>query len=482
LLVNWADVPVVASTANNFVAGFTQFTANEGMFAELAQSTDGGKSFTRLGPVHSDRSATEHSFMSLLASHDAIRAFWLDRRPGPAGDAGKSPDAMRLYTALVRGGAVVDEVLLDDRVCDCCGLASAMTSDGPIVAYRDRSEDEVRDISVVRFDGTSFARPERIHDDGFRIAGCPVNGPAMAAEGSRIALAWYTYAGDEGNVKLVFSSDAGKHFGSPVHVVKPSTTEAPLGRVGIVLLDNGEAIVSTIMAGREDARLVLRRAAPDGHMGAPLVVASMRADRTSGFPKMVRFGETLLVVWLEGSPLRLRASTWNISAVPAVSQQNDANDGGTSALQMVRPGDAPAAFEVTTLDGAKTSLETLRGKPALVNLWATYCEPCRQEIPVLADLHRRYASRGLQVVGVSMDREKQAADVRIFVQKRQIPHSVWLDPEDRAGRAFGVRVLPATFLLDAQGKVVWAHQGAVRENDPEIVRAIEAALAALPSK
>ena len=106
-------------------------------------------------------------------------------------------------------GKQTSETLVDDRVCECCPTAIAVTDDGPIAAFRDRSVDEVRDIYVSRLEHGRWSAPSRVHEDGWKIPMCPVNGPALSARGRNVAIAWFTVEGEEGRAFAAFSSDAG---------------------------------------------------------------------------------------------------------------------------------------------------------------------------------------------------------------------------------------------------------------------------------
>ena len=116
--------------------------------------------------------------------------------------------SLRDHGARWRAGA--DEAVLDTRVCDCCQTSAAMTAEGPVVVYRDRSEGELRDISIARLRNGEWSEPRTVFRDGWEISGCPVNGPVdRRRSGRRLAVAWFTAANDMSRVKLAFSDDAG---------------------------------------------------------------------------------------------------------------------------------------------------------------------------------------------------------------------------------------------------------------------------------
>jgi len=201
----------------------------------------------------------------------------------------------------LRAGA--DEEI-DARVCDCCQTDAALTADGPVVVYRDRSQREVRDIALVRYSGGRWSEPVRVHDDGWEIDACPVNGPAIDARGRTVAVAWFT-APDLPRVRLAFSQDAGRTFASPIDVARGD----PAGRVDVVLLDDGRAVVSWLQLSPAGAEIRAQPFDRDGVAGPDVVVASTSVQRASGFPQMVRAGDGLLFAWTDaGDPTQVRTA------------------------------------------------------------------------------------------------------------------------------------------------------------------------------
>jgi hypothetical protein len=307
---NWADFPSVTAGRNGRMIAHWAAKSGADTYAydvRLARSENGGRTWIPVGIAHDDRTPTEHGFVSAVAEGDRIRIFWLDGRETGSGKGG----AMALRTALV-GDRVGKSDVLDDRVCDCCQTAAAATSAGPLVVYRDRSGKEIRDVALVRQEGNRWLSPQALHDDGWEIAGCPVNGPAVATDGRRVAVAWYTQGKDRPRVQVAFSGDAGKSFGVPITV----DVSGPLGRVDAVLDGNGDAIVAWVAPEGKGAAIRLARVNRAGRVGPALTVARTETGRSSGFPRLERTGGTLVVAWVEPSdPFRLRAATVAASAV-----------------------------------------------------------------------------------------------------------------------------------------------------------------------
>jgi len=298
---NWADVPGVVDDGQGLLYAHWLEKLGEGTYAygaQLARSEDGGRSWEKVGLLHDDSSLTEHGFVSYVGSPEGARAFWLDGRAMPANEG-----SMQLRTALlskVRAGqpsAAPISVLLDDKVCECCSTDAALAASGPVVVYRDRSDAEIRDISLVRWAGSGWSSPVTVAVDDWQISGCPVNGPAVDASGNRVVVAWFTAARSRGSVRVAFSEDGGASFGSPLIVDE----DAPMGRVDIALDDSGDAwVLWMAKAGRID----LQRVASDGAESEPIRVAQSSSSRAAGFPVMQRVGERLTIVWRQGSALQ----------------------------------------------------------------------------------------------------------------------------------------------------------------------------------
>lgn len=296
---NWADLPRVTEDGDGDLVAHWLGMLGEDTYAygvHLARSND-GESWNEVGLLHDDASPTEHGFVSWVPSPEGLYAFWLDGR----GMAGGGPMTLRA-TRLERDGPRPSQTL-DDRVCECCSTDAAWTSQGPVVVYRDRDEDEVRNIGVVRAVGEGWSEPTVLHDDGWQIHGCPVNGPAIDAAGDRVAVAWFTVDAGKSRVRLAFSSDAGATFGEPIRI----DGGQPLGRVDVALDESGSAYVLWLGTEGEAGEIRLRKVSPDGEMGQPRLIARTTQSRSSGVPSLVRDGERLLVAWVEdGEPSRLR--------------------------------------------------------------------------------------------------------------------------------------------------------------------------------
>jgi hypothetical protein len=292
--VNWADFPALAQfpdAPEHLAAHWLQKRA-AGTYdydVHIATSKDGGQQWTPSFLPHRDSIAAEHGFVTLLPiAKDRIFATWLDGRNTKVAGSAVAEEhghggggAMTLRAAeFDLAGNLFAEAELDQRVCDCCQTDAVISEQGPIVVYRDRSEKEIRDISVVRRINGVWSDPQTIGSDHWQINGCPVNGPAIAAKENTVAVAWFTMAADTPKVQVVFSQDGGASFGMPIRLDQGY----PLGRVDIVLLDANTALVSYLESTETATNIRVVPVSKSGKVGAAVAEIPGEQSRRSGFP------------------------------------------------------------------------------------------------------------------------------------------------------------------------------------------------------
>lgn len=314
--VNWADFPSMAALGNGRLAAHWMQRTGGATYAygvRVVLSNDDGRTWSAPIVPHRDTSPQEHGFVSLWREKDNLGVAWLDGRKYSKGT--RSPlNEMTVITATIDpAGKTGAEVTLDSRVCDCCQTSAAMTANGPIVTYRDRSPEEIRDIYFVRRVKGRWTSPVAVHNDGWKINACPVNGPAIDAHGQRVALAWFTAASASPRVKLAFSANGGAKFTPPVRIDDGN----PSGRVDVALLPNGDALVSWIeRTGGDTAAVRLRRVDRKGKASASMTIAASSAARASGFPRMAIAGEHLMLAWTApGRPSAIRVARLPLAGI-----------------------------------------------------------------------------------------------------------------------------------------------------------------------
>jgi hypothetical protein len=274
----------------------------------ITRSMDSGATWTDPVPVHDDGKQAEHGFVTILPVENNFMVTWLDGRntvmEGMESHEGHHGQ-MSIRAAMMNyDGIKVDEWELDNRTCDCCQTTAAMTDNGPVIIYRDRSDDEIRDMSIVRFINGKWTAPETVFADEWKIAGCPVNGPRSAAIDNNLAIAWYALVNNESKVQVVFSPDGGATFEKPIRVDEGK----PIGRVDLVMPDKDRVIVSWM----EGAEIKVAEVNRSGDKHSLFTVAASSEARSSGFPQMTLSGKQLVLAWTDDKEKMIKTAVAEI--------------------------------------------------------------------------------------------------------------------------------------------------------------------------
>lgn len=297
--VNWADYPLLTGDGEkNLVAHFLE-KSEKGTYTydvKLVTSADEGKTWSVPGILHDDGKKAEHGFVSMIPYEDKYFISWLDGRNAVMETEG-GHDAGHHGQMTIRG-AIVDkkgkksaEWELDNRVCDCCQTSAAITANGPVVVYRDRSEEEIRDISIVRLVNGKWTSPKPIFLDNWKINGCPVNGPRADAMGNNLVVAWFSSPDMKAQVNIVFSTDGGALFNAPIRIDEGKG----IGRVDVVMLDDKSAVVSWM----EGSAIKAAKVYIDGKKEPSIIISTSSESRSSGFPQMTKSGDNLIFAWTD---------------------------------------------------------------------------------------------------------------------------------------------------------------------------------------
>jgi hypothetical protein len=306
--VNWADFPSLIALSNNQLVAHWLERSGMGRYAygvRVARSSDGGITWSRPAIPHRDASDSEHGFVSLFRVGNEVGIAWLDGRKHAAAKSEAEAEMSVRFTRLSNSGQLSADQEIDARACDCCQTSAAITSRGPVLVYRDRSPQEVRDIALVRYEKGSWSRPRTVHHDNWVIAACPVNGPSVSAQGNRVAVAWFTGADEQPRAFVAFSKNAGEDFATPVRV----DDGAAAGRVDIQLLPDNSALVSWLERANDRAEIRIRRVYANGRRSDAKTVATSSAERASGFPHIIWRGKDVVLAWTEpGRPAQVKAA------------------------------------------------------------------------------------------------------------------------------------------------------------------------------
>ena len=188
------------------------------------------------------------------------------------------------------------ETKVNTRVCECCSTAAAVTDEGVVTAFRDRSDKEIRDIAVTRLEGDTWSDAKIVHDDNWEVDSCPVNGPALSARGKQVAVAWFSAKNEKGQSFVAFSPDAGRTWGQPIRL----DDQVSRGYVDVELLDDGAAVATWVEFAGGHSQLRMRRIDASGTKSPAITIADGTSG-VSGYPRVAHNGKELIIAWTEGT-------------------------------------------------------------------------------------------------------------------------------------------------------------------------------------
>ncbi len=311
--VNWADFPAIAENNGHILSHFLQMSA-EGTYTydvKMKLSSATSNSWEDDFILHNDKTKSEHGFVTILPyEENSFFVTWLDGRNTEGGHDHGGTGTMTLRASEITAkGEKLNEVELDVKTCDCCQTSAAITTNGPVVVYRDRSDQEIRDIYITRKIDSTWSEPTPIFNDDWKIAGCPVNGPRAAAIDNTLAVVWYTEAGEMPRVKLIFSKDGGETFNVPLIIDEVLT----IGRVDVAFIDKNSVLVSWVTS--QDSKTVMKavKVYLSGDIGNTIVVSELNSSRASGFPQLEIINDTALFAWTNIVNDKKKISTATIS-------------------------------------------------------------------------------------------------------------------------------------------------------------------------
>ncbi|MDG2235465.1 MAG: sialidase [Flavobacteriaceae bacterium] len=306
--VNWADFPAHAINENLILSSYLK-KSDSGTYTYdviLSLQKLSGEKVKEDFLLHTDGVKAEHGFVSIIPNHNqGFFITWLDGRNTVNKDLDGHHKPMTIrFAEITNKGDIIDENELDSATCDCCQTSIAVTNNGPVVVYRDRSEKEVRDIYIVRKTNGIWDDPIPVHNDGWEINGCPVNGPKVASNSNNLAVSWFTVSSKNPTVNLSFSKSNGASFGTPIKI----NDEDAIGRVDVAFLNPQEVLVSYIEGDDVGTYLRIKKVSIDGKVSAPITISKIDGGRNSGVPQLEILDNEAFIVWtvFEGKKNQLK--------------------------------------------------------------------------------------------------------------------------------------------------------------------------------
>ena len=295
--INWADFPAHAINQNLILTSYLKKssvgTYDYDIMLNLRDFS--GKKIKEDFLLNTDGFEAEHGFVSIVPNkNQGFFITWLDGRNTTVKDLDGHTKPMTIrFAEITQNGDIINENELDGATCDCCQTSIAMTGFGPIVVYRDRSDKEVRDIYTARNLNGIWEEPKLLHDDGWVINGCPVNGPKAVSNSSNLAIAWFTVVNNKPEVKVSFSNNNGESFGKPIAL---NDSDA-IGRVDVAFLNNSEIIVSYMEFDNSGTYLRIKKISTAGEVSKPITISKIDGGRGSGVPQLEILNNDIFIVW-----------------------------------------------------------------------------------------------------------------------------------------------------------------------------------------
>jgi hypothetical protein len=317
--VNWADHPSLTALPDgtllaHWLVNTGRKQGSYGYGIRVARSTDQGATWSTIFEDGMRNVSDYAGFLTFAPGAPGVEAIYLTplKPDEESAEAHSEHEAIKTLAAVSFGpdGSVKTEKAVDADVCSCCMTDIALTGAGPVAVYRDHLPGDIRDISIVRRVNGAWTQPATVARDGWHIRGCPTNGPAVAARGARVTVAWFTAAADTPRLKLAVSQDGGATFGEPIVI----DDGRPVGWPDLVMLEDGSTLVSWLeRRGEGVGEVLVRRVSADRKAGPPLAVAESVSGRATGVPHMVRAGDRVLVAWRKD---RVQTAAVPIAAIP----------------------------------------------------------------------------------------------------------------------------------------------------------------------
>lgn len=315
--VNWADFPSIShNNISNTFFSFNLQKSSEETFSYDVNYFFKAKEWVDMKKIHSDNTFTEHGFVSVTPYEEGFIASWLDGRNTVPSSDGHAKGAMTLRSAEIdKEGKIINERQVDNMVCDCCQTSMTVAGGIPLLVYRDRSPEETRDIYLSRYVNSQWTEPISIHDDGWVINGCPVNGPNIDSFEDRVVVSWFSASNGIPKVNLKFSSNKGQSFGRKIMV--DNIDNKPMGRVDIEFINKDEIIVSWLSVVDGEGKLLMRKINSMGTLGEIHTITEVSTERSTGFPQIEKWQDNIFLSWtdISGGDKRVKTSMIPLSTL-----------------------------------------------------------------------------------------------------------------------------------------------------------------------
>jgi len=294
--VNWADFPANATNGDVLLTSHLRKSASGTYTYDVVLNLRklNGEIIKENFLLNTDGMQAEHGFVSVIPNEkDGFLITWLDGRNTVKEMKEPHHKAMTIRVAEVSSdGTIFNETQLDGRTCDCCQTSISMTENGPIIVYRDRSKNEIRDIYFSQRINNKWSKPAVVYNDNWKINGCPVNGPKVVSNAKNTAVSWFTAANEKPTVKVSFLSDTGS-FSEPITLNDVDAS----GRVDIAFISADEVLVSYMESDENGTYLRCKKVHANGTISKAITISEINSGRSTGVPQLEILNNDGYLVW-----------------------------------------------------------------------------------------------------------------------------------------------------------------------------------------
>ena len=295
--VNWADFPANAINGNLLLTSYLKKSASGTYTYDILLNLEtlSRKKIKDNFLLNTDGIKAEHGFVSMIPNNSSgFYVTWLDGRNTVINTKETHHKAMTIrFAEITSTGEIINETELDATTCDCCQTSIALSSEGPIVVYRNRSEDEIRDIYITKYRNGIWEQPVPVFNDGWEINGCTVNGPKVVVNKTTTAVAWFTAADDNPKVNLSFSLTDKDEFNLPIQL---NDLDA-IGRVDVAFLNSKEVLVSYMEFDDNATYLNVKKVTVEGEVSKAFTISKIDSGRETGVPQLEVMDNVVYLVW-----------------------------------------------------------------------------------------------------------------------------------------------------------------------------------------
>lgn len=308
--VNWADMPRLAPYRGDplSMAAFWLQRSSRQPYDHhilISQTRDGGQTWQAPVMPYEVRIPAFYGLCKLLPlPNGRMLVAWQDGRetvielPHGGRTVPNFNGHLSLQTVEIDpDGQLYETAQVDDMISELCPFDVALTDAGPVIAYRDVEPGKIKDIAITRSVNGVWTTPQKLFPDRWEVSYFTLDGPAIDADGNRVAVAWYSSPNDVPQVKLALSNNAGETFSQPIRI----DNGQPVGKVDVAFISKDRIVVSWVEKEETGSYLMTALVTARGRILGKQEISPVDEAKPAGFPVLARTTNGALLAWKETS-------------------------------------------------------------------------------------------------------------------------------------------------------------------------------------